>query len=146
MKRYASRSEVPGGYYLSVSRWSIVPVPGDCGQLAGEVDEQYVRVPLLAVLPLAATLSLALVMFLPLVAFGALAYVLAQLTARLLRRTFVVAQALITPAWRPGEAHLLGEDGASEQRPEEKSASEAPLGELAKEVQARRGTDRGDNS
>jgi hypothetical protein len=69
MTRYKGGDTVKRGYYASLKRWTIEMVQPDVDVLAGEDDEQYVRVPVPLMLVAAPFMGAAFVIFLPLIGF-----------------------------------------------------------------------------
>ena len=69
MTTYKGGDTVKRGFYASLKRWTIEMVEPEAGSLAGDADEQYVRVPVPMMLVAAPFMGAAFVIFLPLVGF-----------------------------------------------------------------------------
>ena len=74
-------NEAKGGFYWRKGEWEIVTVEGKTGTLPGPEKVEYVRVPVILVIPLAMIVSVVYVIFFPFVGF----YMLAKVGARKLR-------------------------------------------------------------
>ena len=73
MFRHRGGESVKGGYYWCRGSWRVEAVEGAAGMLPGDATREYVRVPVLLMIPFALVLSVAFVLFLPLIGFGVLA-------------------------------------------------------------------------
>jgi hypothetical protein len=69
MVAYKGGDTVKRGFYASMKRWTIEMVEPETGELTGEVDERYYRVPIAVMLVAAPLMGAAFVMFLPLIGF-----------------------------------------------------------------------------
>lgn len=69
MASYKGGDTVKRGFYASLKRWTIEMIEPEAGTLAGEADEQYVRVPVPVMLVAAPFMGAAFVIFLPLIGF-----------------------------------------------------------------------------
>jgi hypothetical protein len=74
-------NETKGGFYWRKGEWEIVTVEGKTGTLSGPEKAEYVRVPVILVIPLAMIVSVVYVIFFPFVGF----YMLAKVGFRKLR-------------------------------------------------------------
>jgi len=95
-KRYQGGSAVPGGYYLDVRRWAIVPVARDGDRLPpGTGEWRRLKAPVaVALVPI---LGVTFLMFMPFAGFVVLALHLAGKARGLFRR-----EEKVTPAAPPG--------------------------------------------
>jgi hypothetical protein len=69
MRRYGGGEEVRGGYYWSLSRWEIVPVPGRQGKLPGPPGEPHWSLPLPLIPVVVALMAVLCVFFVPAIGF-----------------------------------------------------------------------------
>lgn len=69
MTKYKGGDTVKRGFYASMKRWTIEMIEPEVGELAGEHDEQYLRVPVPVMLVAAPFMGAAFVIFLPLIGF-----------------------------------------------------------------------------
>ena len=134
MKRYDAGSKVAGGYYWNTRKWDIVALNGDTGVLEGERGEQFIKLPLLAMVVVAVAVSFAYVIFLPFIGFALAGYALAKKVGLLGRTVAREAAATMAPALRPGEAYFAGK---GEEKKEDAAPSEN-LQALEKDIQDRR--------
>lgn len=137
MKRFNGGSKVPGGWYWNQAKWDVATISGAEGVLEGEAAEQFIKVPLLVMIPLAAIVSFGFVVFLPFIGFALFAYAIAKKVAGLLTGVAKEAAVTMSPGLVPGEAHLAGKPG-KENEAREGDNTDA-LAELKKEIdEARR--------
>lgn len=131
MMRFASESQVVGGYYLNTSSWSIHAVEGRKGFLPGAQGTQWVRLATPLMIVAAAALSLGFVIFLPTIAIGLFLWVVAKAAVNGVERLVATLSHTLAPKWVPGEAYLA--------RREEKPAEpkNEALEQLSAEVEAR---------
>jgi hypothetical protein len=141
MERYKTGSKVRGGYYWNISKWDIVAVSGEEGELTGERTDRFVRLPLLVMATLAVAVSFVFVVFLPLIGF--ILFLQAVLGGLIRFGTGLVSRTAtgVTPGWQPGEAHLTGRPEDSKQEQDEPGAQE-PLDALKKEIDEKRDADK----
>jgi len=136
MKTYAGGETVKGGYYWNLDKWEEATVQGDSGALPGAKAERYVALPMPAVFVAAPLMGALFVMFLPFIGFALAVRAAASATARAVRSTGADLAAVVTPGWRPGEAHMQGK------RPDENApaapAADDGLAPLAKELDDKR--------
>jgi hypothetical protein len=69
MLRYKGGDTVKRGFYASMTRWTIEMIEPETGELAGEADERYFRVPVPVMLVAAPLMGAAFVIFLPFIGF-----------------------------------------------------------------------------
>jgi hypothetical protein len=135
MTRYQGGSTVPGGYFLDLQHWSFKAVSGDVGQLPGDEKAQYVKVPLVAVIPGVLLISLAFLVFFPFIGFALTAQAALQSLRGVAQNA---ADAALASSMTPGEAYLAGE-------PEEKDPAapktEPGLAQLKQEIDEQRDTE-----
>jgi hypothetical protein len=74
-------TETKGGFFWRKGEWEIVTVEGKTGTLPGTGKAEYVRIPVVLVIPLAMVISVVYVIFFPFVGF----YMLAKAGAGKLR-------------------------------------------------------------
>jgi hypothetical protein len=70
MTRYHGNETVKGGIYWNPARWQVVAVADEGGELPGEANARYVRIPLLMMLLLGPLMGGLYVMFLPFIGFA----------------------------------------------------------------------------
>lgn len=141
MKRFNGGSKVPGGYYWNPARWDIASISGAEGVLDGDSAEQFIRVPLLVMIPVAAIVSFGFVVFLPFIGFALFAYVVGKKVAALASGVAKQAAISVTPGLVPGEAHLSGkpvDDKTKEESPRAADEASEELAKLTKEIDERR--------
>jgi hypothetical protein len=137
MERYTTGSKVRGGYYWNVSKWDIVAVSGEQGELTGDGQDRFIRLPLLVMVTLAVAVSFVFVVFLPLIGFVLFFHALFVGAVGLGKRLLSHTATGVAPGWQPGEAHLAGRPEDSQ--PGKGEASEAePLEALKKEIDEKR--------
>lgn len=132
MKRYNGGTQVEGGYYWNVSKWSISAISGDSGTLEGGKEMHYLRMPLLVMVPVAALLGLSYVIFLPLIGFALALYAAGKKLGLLGKTALEQAAQTVAPTWRPGEAHFADGD---DPKPGKAGNPEPSLDNLRKEIQ-----------
>lgn len=131
MKRFASETQVGGGYYLNTTSWSIEAVEGERGTLPGAPGTESIRLATPVMVVAAMALSLGFVIFLPAIAIGLFAWVLGKGAVKGAEGLMARATETLAPQYVPGEATLV--------RPEEKPAATptAQTEQLTAEVAAR---------
>jgi hypothetical protein len=137
MKTFESGNTVAGGYYWNLGKWEMATVQGEAGRLDGHAGDKYVKVPLPLVLAVAPMMGGLFVMFLPFIGFALTADAAARAGIKAARELGADLASLVTPGWRPGEAHMQGK------RPDEKADAKAPaaadgLDKLQKEIDEKR--------
>jgi len=70
MTRYHANEKVKGGVYWNPARWQVVTVADEGGELPGEAEAKYVRIPLVMMLLLGPLMGGLYVMFLPFIGFA----------------------------------------------------------------------------
>jgi hypothetical protein len=83
-------------------------LPRQGGILPGGPDDQYIRVPVLAMLFLAPLMGGLYVMFLPFIGFAMVFSLLGRKSAALAYSGFMEVATTVAPRWQPGEAYLAG--------------------------------------
>lgn len=146
MKRYSGDQLVKKGIYLSLKRRDLVTLEAE-SVLPGGSEEQYVRIPPVAMIVLGPIMGLMYVIFLPFISF---AMVLGLMARKALQGLRLVEGSLVREAtlhWIPGVAYLIwrrpsekGKGQRCEERLAEEKKPEAPdlLGELEKEIARKR--------
>jgi hypothetical protein len=100
MRRYRGHQSVEPGFYFNPRRLSFASVEGE-GSLPGTEQEEYLRVPALAMLVMGPLLGLAYVIFLPLAGFVMLAWIAGSWVVALAGRAAAACVSVLKPAWRP---------------------------------------------
>jgi hypothetical protein len=137
MKTFESGSTVQGGYYWNLGKWEMATVQGEAGKLDGKPGDRYVKVALPLVFVAAPLMGGLFVMFLPFIGFALAANAAAKAGAKATKDLGAELASVMTPGWRPGEAHMQGK------RPDEKADAKAPaaadgLDKLQKEIDEKR--------
>ena len=70
LKKYQGGASVKGGFYWNTAELEVVTVDGKNGPLPGGPTQNYLKVPVLALIPLAMGFSALYVMFLPFIGFA----------------------------------------------------------------------------
>lgn len=83
-------------------------LPRQGGILPGSHDDQYLKVPVLALLVLAPMMGGLYVMFLPFIGFALVFSYLGRRTGAVLHTGFMEVATTVAPRWLPGEAYLAG--------------------------------------
>jgi hypothetical protein len=94
------------GFYWNLGKWEMTMVPKQGGILPGGASERYLKVPVIGLLFLAPLMGAVYAMFLPFIGFAMLFTFLGKKALAMGRSGAVDVAATMTPAWRPGEAHL----------------------------------------
>jgi hypothetical protein len=115
MTRLDGGTRVKKGYYFEMRTWELQPIACDGEPLPGTAGRIYFHVPLLLVLVIAPLMGAAFVLFLPCIGFYLVLQAAFRPLARLFHRSATEVAATVQPGWQPGEAHLTGRRGASEQ-------------------------------
>ena len=105
MKRYNGNQTVDEGIYLNTKSLEFTSMD-ERGPLPGIEKDEYVRVPVLMVLPLAAAISLGYVIFLPLVGFVMVGGAVARTAAHAGAEAGEAMARVMRPAWQPARAFL----------------------------------------
>jgi hypothetical protein len=130
---------VRSGYYWNLSKWEVIPVEKDGGQLPGGRGDRFLRVPVLAVLMLLPMLGGLFVVFLPVIGFALTLHAAVRPVVGLFKRSATELAATVTPGWAPGEAHLTGKRG--EKKSEEHAGppvADERLEKLSREIEQKR--------
>ncbi len=72
MLKYKGGNPAKNGFYWKKGEWEIVPVEGENGRLPGGIEDEYIKVPALLLVPAALMLSVLFVIFLPFIGFAML--------------------------------------------------------------------------
>ena len=136
MKRFASGTQVGGGYYFNTASWTIHAVEGERGELPGPAGAQWTRIATPLMVPLALGLSLSFVLFLPAIGLWLLAGVLARAASRGVQVAVGHLAHTFAPTWVPGEAWLARRD----RKPDASGKGDIreSLEEVRREVEAQR--------
>ena len=105
MTTYKGTQEVEPGLYVNVKRFAIKNVEAR-GPLPGTDQDEYRRVPMLAMLAMAPLLGLAFVMFLPFIGFAMVAYLVGHKTVLFAGNLAAQAVRVVRPGWVPALAFL----------------------------------------
>jgi hypothetical protein len=135
MKKFNGGSQVKGGYYWNTAKWEVVPVKEEMGALPGGPGETYVKVSVPMLLVLAPALGGAYALFLPFIGFAMATYAVGRKIGLIGAKAIDEAAATMTPAWRPGEAHLVGQ---AEAKDGEEAAKSEALEALESEVASKK--------
>lgn len=108
MTKRTGGNDVKAGFYWNLKKWEMVTLSGQGGTLPGKVDDQYIKVPMVAFLFVAPVMGGLYAFFLPFIGFAMLATFLARKTAAAGRGAFARVGGLVTPEWQPGESYMAG--------------------------------------
>jgi len=111
MKDNRGGQTVKGGFYWNRKDWEIVVLSGEGGELPGNADEVFVRLPILLFLVMAPILGGLYVVFLPVIGFALFFQHLGRNMARGMAHAVSDTAATIGMPWRPGEAWFAGRRG-----------------------------------
>jgi hypothetical protein len=128
---------VKGGFYWNAAKWDATFVEGEQGLLPGGPDDTYRRIPVALALLAAPIMGALLVMFLPFIGIALLLQQVGiasfELSGRIVERIMMA----VSPTWQPGMATLAGK-GRKQEKLDGNAPAEAPLDELAQEIEERR--------
>ena len=139
MARHNGGDTVKAGFYFNLDAWTVTTLSGEGGVLPGAAIERYLRVaaPLLFVLgPLMGALY---AMFLPFIGIAMVLQYVGRLAADTLRYLVRATLAATAPAWRPGTAHLSGDDARKKDADASGEAPHERLDAIEKEIDAAEG-------
>lgn len=105
MTIYKGTQEVEPGLYLNLKPFAIKSVDTR-GPLPGTENDEYRRVPMLAMLAMAPLLGLAFVIFLPFIGFAMVAYLLGHKLALAAGNLLAQVVRVARPGWVPALAFL----------------------------------------
>jgi hypothetical protein len=105
MKRYRGNQKVHSGVYFNLQEISFKSIDRE-GRLPGTDQEEYLRVPTLALLIAGPILGGVYVIFLPLIGLAMLAWLAVGKIVELAGYAAEAAVRVLRPAWEPGWAFL----------------------------------------
>jgi hypothetical protein len=108
MTKHTGGTEVKAGFYWNLRKWEMVTLSGNGGTLAGNSEDRYLKVPIIAFLFVAPVMGGLYAFFLPFIGFALVFAFLGRKAGALGRAAAVRVGGLVSPQWRPGEAHLAG--------------------------------------
>ncbi|HEY3380344.1 MAG TPA: hypothetical protein VGK32_01170 [Vicinamibacterales bacterium] len=112
MAKRTGGTAVKTGFYWNLGKWELTMVPKPGGILPGGMEQQYIKVPIVALLVLAPLMGAVYAMFLPFIGFAMLFMFLGKKAFAMTRSGAVGVAATMTPEWRPGEAYLASKKKA----------------------------------
>ena len=144
MLRHHGGTSVKCGFFWNPARWEIVTVPKEGGVLPGGPEHRYVRIPIILLLVVAPVMGGLYVVFLPFIGFALVFGYAGRRLGEALQRGFAQVMAIVSPAWRPGEAYFAGKrtaQGHEDTGPSTQTGEEEPLQTLEREIEAKRKTE-----
>ncbi len=144
MLRHHGGTSVKCGFFWNPARWEIVTVPKEGGVLPGGPEHRYVRIPIVLLLVVAPVMGGLYVVFLPFIGFALVFGYAGRRLGEALQRGFAQVMAIVSPAWRPGEAYFAGKrtsQGHEDTGPSAQTGEEEPLQTLEREIEAKRKTE-----
>jgi len=117
MLKRTGGTNVRTGFYWNLGKWEMATVPRQGGLLPGGADDQYIKIPMLALLVLAPMMGGLYVMFLPFVGFVLVFAYAGRKGGAALRTGFMEVATSVAPRWQPGAAYLAGKRRAKKEEP-----------------------------
>ncbi len=108
LKKRTGGTNVRSGFYWNLRKWEMVTLPRQGGILPGGQDDQYLRIPVVALLLLAPMMGGLYVMFLPFIGFALVFSYLGRKTGAVVYSGFMEVATTVAPRWQPGAAYLAG--------------------------------------
>jgi hypothetical protein len=110
MARHNGGDTVKAGFYVNLDAWTVTTLSGEGGALPGAPAERYLRVAAPLLIVLAPLMGALYAMFLPFIGIAMVLQYVGGLVVDTVRDTAHAVLAATMPAWRPGVAHLSGDD------------------------------------
>jgi len=111
MSKHTGGTDVKAGFYWNLRKWEMVTLSGAGGRLPGHADDRYLKVPIVAFLFIAPVMGGLYAFFLPFIGFAMVFAFLGRKLGAASRAAVARVGGLVSPQWRPGEAHLAGKRG-----------------------------------
>ena len=135
MARHNGGDTVKAGFYFNLDTWMVTTFSGEGGVLPGVGTERYLRVATPTLFVFAPLMGALFAMFLPFIGIAMVLQYVGGLVVDTVRDTAHSVLAATTPAWRPGVAHLSGDDAKKKDAEPAPAKPSGQLDAIEKEIE-----------